>query len=121
MIASHWRIGISVEFHYGVYKLPYFPVGSMEDVCPVLMHVDDMATVAFCRCVYGLAIDIAASVVAFVYHETTLAVFACEVGESGAKESGSHYQIIVRRVLCHNILGTLIICLISRRIRLWCL
>ena len=81
MVVRHRRVGISVERHYRVDKIPYLLIGCMEDMRSVLMHINTLDI---------FAIDIATELWPLVYHQTLLPLLMSEVCECGAEKAGAY-------------------------------
>ena len=92
LIVSNRRIRITVKLHNGVHKVPHLLIGCMEDMCPILMHIDTLNV---------LTIDVAAQMRTLVYHQTLLTHLLCPIGKRSAEQSGTHYQIIVFHFFHH--------------------
>ena len=90
LVVGHRRVGVTVEFHDGVHKVPHpFAVG-MEDVGTILVDIDTF---------YILAIDVAAEMLAFINHQTFLPLLLGKVGKSSSKQTGTYNKIIVQHFL----------------------
>ena len=87
LVVGHGRVGVSVEGHDAVDKVPHALVGGVEDVGAILVDVDAL---------HILAIDVAAEVRALVDDKATGASLMGEVGEGGTEEAGAHDEVVVR-------------------------
>ena len=85
-IIGNRRVGVSVELNKPVHIIPYFPVVCMKDMRTVFMHVDT---------VYFFAVDIAAGVWTFLYHQTSLSGFMSLMGKHGSEQAAAYNQVIV--------------------------
>ena len=79
-IIGNRRVGVSVELNKPVHIIPYFPVVCMKDMRTVFMHVDT---------VYFFAVDIAAGVWTFLYHQTSLSGFMSLMGKHGSEQAAA--------------------------------
>lgn len=87
LVVGHGRVGVSVEGHDAVDKVPHTLVGGVKDVGAILVDVDAL---------HILAIDVAAEVRSLVDDKATGAPFMGEVGEGGTEEAGAHDEVVVR-------------------------
>ena len=85
-IIGNRRVGVSVELYKPVHIIPYFPVVCMKNMRTVFMHVD---------AVYLFAVDIAAGVWTFLYHQTSLSGFMSLMGKHGSEQAAAYNQVIV--------------------------
>ena len=85
-IIGNRRVGVSVELNKPVHIIPYFPVVCMKNMRTVFMHVD---------AVYFFAVDIAAGVWTFLYHQTSLSGFMSLMGKHGSEQAAAYNQVIV--------------------------
>ncbi len=83
---GHRRVCVAVERHDGVDKLPNLPVGCVEYVRAVFVHV-----YPFDR----LAVEVASGVCATVDYQTSPAGIGGQTGECGSEQSGAHYEVVV--------------------------
>ena len=81
MVVRHRRVGITVERHYRVDKIPYLLIGCMEDMRSVFMHINALDI---------LAIDIATELWPLVYHQALPPLLVSEVCECGTEKTGTH-------------------------------
>ena len=79
-------IGVPVELHQRIQKIPYILVGSMENMRSVFVDIDAFRTAA---------VNVTAGVGAFFYHKASFPFHAGPVGECGPEQSGPYYKIIV--------------------------
>lgn len=92
----HRAVGVAVERHYRVDEIPHLLVRGMEDVRPVLVHVDSLDI---------LAVDIASGVRPLVDDKTPLPPLRGKMRKRGAEQPGTHYQIVIfhiRKILRLN-------------------
>ena len=81
MVVGYRTVGVSVEGHDGVYKVPDDLVVSMEDVGSIFMDVNAFNI---------LAIDIAAQVGTLVYDKAIFALLFGLMGEGCAEEARAY-------------------------------
>ena len=94
LVVRHGRIGVTVEFHNGVHKVPHFLVGGMENVCPVFVYVDSL---------HLLAVKISSQIGTFVNDQTTLARPSGQMRKGGTHQSRTHNQIIILFLALHRV------------------
>lgn len=75
---GNWRVGVAVERYDGIDEFPHLQIGSMEDVCTILMDIDSLD---------GFTIYIAPEVLALVDDKTLLTCFFSSVCEGGSEEA----------------------------------
>ena len=82
LVVSDWGVGISVELHNRVNKVPYLLIISMEYMCAILVHINPFNV---------LAINVATQMRALVYHQALLALLSGKMCECGSEETGAYY------------------------------
>ena len=86
LVVGYRRIGVAVEWHDTVDKVPDGLVAGVEDVRSVFVHVD---------AIHILAIEVSTQVRTFVYDQASFAFLSLFPCKAGTVESGPYYQIIV--------------------------
>ena len=94
LVVGQRRVRVSVEGHKRVDKLPYLLVGSVENMCAVLVYVDALAL---------FAIDVASQMGALVDHQALLALPMCHAGIGRPEESSANHQEVVFSFHSHKI------------------
>ena len=91
-IRGNGRIGVAVELHESIDVLPDLLVACVEDVCPVLMHVDAL---------HLHTVDVASRMAALVNDEAAFPRLARFAGKEGTKKACAYNQIVVFSLLSH--------------------
>ena len=87
LIVGQRGVGIPVAGSQPVDKIPYFPVGSVEDMRPILMHL---------YACHGSAMDVSPCVRPPLHHQAALAPAVHQMRKGGTHQSGTHNEIVVR-------------------------
>ena len=93
VIIRDGAVGIPVERDKSVHEVPYLLVVRVENVGPVLVHMDPF---------HFLAVDIAAQMGALLDHQAGLACLPRLVGEGGAEEARTDDQIVISFPCIHT-------------------
>ena len=95
LIVGQRGVRVSVEGHKRDDKLPYLLVGSVENMCAVLVYVDAVTL---------FAIDVASQMGSLVDHQALLALPMCHAGIGRPEESSANHQEVVFSFHSHKIL-----------------
>ena len=82
----HRAVGVAVERHYRVDEIPNLLVRGVEDMRPVLVHIDSLDI---------LAIYITSGVGTLVNDKTPLPLLPGKMRKRGAEKPGTHYKIVI--------------------------